>query len=271
MNNQVTVLMSVYNDEKYLRKSIESILNQTFKDFVFLIFDDASSDRSNEILRYYEKKDKRIKLVTNEANKGLSYNLAEGISMSETKWIARMDADDIAIENRLELQVSHILNNPNVDILGGYVIDIDEEGVEKELRKVPTSHKEITSLIWACPFIHPTVMLRKEAVVKAGSYDKNLRRRQDYDLWFRCQAMGLNFANLDTPLIYYRSTNEYYKKNNFRVQIFQAKMGLKGAKLVKARPIAYFGITIAFIKGILPYKIRRPVNELLKVVDPRRR
>lgn len=271
MNSKITVLMSVYNDREYLRESIESILNQTYGDFVFLIFDDASTDGSKGILKEYEEKDKRIKLICNSSNKGLSFNLAKGVSLAETPWIARMDADDIATHNRLELQMKYVEDHPDVDVIGGYVIDVDEQGNEIELRKVPTTHEQICSLIWACPFIHPTVLFRRESIIKAGSYDKKLRRRQDYDLWFRCCAANLKFANIATPLIYYRSTNEYFKKNDIKVQIHQVRMGFKGAKLVKAPLVAYVGITIAFVKGVLPTRIRRPVNEILKKVDPRRR
>ncbi|WP_332628467.1 glycosyltransferase [Halalkalibacter flavus] len=270
MNPEVTVLMSVYNDKKYLVESIESILTQSFENFEFLIIDDASNDGSSAILETYAEKDERIKLVKNKENKGLSYNLAEGVNMAQAPWIARMDADDIAFTDRLALQMDYIKNNPNTDVVGSYVIDIDEDGNEIELRKVPTSHEKISKLIWTCPFIHPSVLFKKEAVKRAGSYDKNLRRRQDYDLWFRCQEANLKFQNLDRALLYYRSTDEYYKKNNLKVQFQQAAMGFHGIRRVKASPLAYIGITVAFLKGILPSKIRKPMNRLLKRVDPRR-
>lgn len=271
MKTKVTVLMSVYNDEEYLRDSVESILNQSYDNFEFLIYDDASTDGSTKILREYALKDKRIKLIVNEVNRGLSYNLDRGVKSSETKWIARMDADDIAVSNRLELQMSYIIDNPEIDILGGYATDIDENGNKLGLRKVPITHEKITALIWTSPVIHPTVLFRKEAIIKAGSYNSELYRRQDYDLWFRCCAMNLNFANMDIPLIYYRVTDNYFKKNNFKVQIDQARMGWRGAKLVKASPIAYVGIFIVLIKGISPSVIRKPFSAILKKVDPRKK
>lgn len=270
MKPEVTVLMSVYNDKKYLNSCINSILNQTFTNFEFIIIDDASDDGSYEILKSYAEKDNRIKLMQNEVNKGLSYNLSEGISLAATPWIARMDADDISYEKRLHVQMQYVRDNPEVDVVGSYVIDIDEEGNEIELRKVPTSHEKIANLIWTCPFIHPTVLFKKESIINAGSYNRGLRRRQDYDLWFRCHEKNLRFHNIDQPLLYYRSTDDYYKKNDVKVQLQQVKMGFAGAKRVKASPIAYIGIVISFLKGILPYKIRKPINGLLKLVDPRR-
>ncbi|UOE93872.1 glycosyltransferase [Alkalihalobacillus sp. LMS39] len=270
MNPQITVLMSVFNDEQFLAQSIESILQQSYTNFDFLIFDDASNDGSKKILEHYAELDKRIKLIINKENKGLSYNLAEGVKLAKSPWIARMDADDIAVKNRLEIQMNYIKSNPTVDILGSYVNDIDALGEIIELRKVPTTHDRISNLIWTCPFIHPSVIFRKESIIKAGNYNKKLRRRQDYDLWFRCLDSNLVFANIDMPLLYYRATDNYYKKNNIKVQFQQAIMGVKGAKKVKAAPIAYLGIFVAFVKGILPIKIRKVVNRLLKKYDPRR-
>lgn len=268
MDLKITVLMSVYNDEKYLKSSIESILNQSFREFEFLIFDDASTDRSREILENYARQDARIKLVLNDVNMGLSANLARGVRISQGSYIARMDADDIAFNNRIELQYSYITTN-NIDILGSYVIDIDEYNEEKGLRKVPIKHSNISRLIWSCPMIHPTVVFNKKAVIKAGSYDESLRRRQDYELWFRCIKTGLKFENIPTPLLYYRHTNEYFGKNDYKVQLQQLNMGIKGSMLTRSAPIAYVGVCIAFFKGILPYKIRRPVNNFLKKFDPR--
>ncbi|RQW18724.1 glycosyltransferase [Bacillus sp. C1-1] len=267
----VTVLMSVYNDKKYLRESLDSILSQTHQNFEFLIIDDASNDGSIKILEEYNEKDKRIKLIRNVENKGLSFNLNYGVLQSKNEWIVRMDADDVAFKDRIEKQLNFIKKNPDIDVLGSFVIDVDRYGQEIELRKVPISHEKIANLIWTCPFIHPTVMLKRESVIKAGSYNKDLKRRQDYDLWFRCHAFGLRFANIDEPLLYYRTTDEYFKKNNFKVQVQQVKMGIRGAKMVKASPVAYVGITVAFIKGILPIRIRKQLNSVVKSFDPRRK
>lgn len=271
MDPKVTVLMSVYNDIEYLRDSIESILNQSYQNFEFLIYDDGSSDGSRKLIEDYAGRDERIKLIANEVNRGLSYNLAEGVKFSKTPWIARMDADDIAVIDRLELQMNYIKNNPGIDILGGYAIDINELGNKTELRKVPTTHEAITSLIWTCPLIHPTVIFRKDSILEAGSYNSKLARRQDYDLWFRCLAADLTFANLNTPLIYYRVSKNYFKKNNFKVQIDQARMGWKGVHLVKSSPIAYVGIFIVLLKNISPDILRKPLSKILKKVDPRKK
>lgn len=271
MGSKITVLMSVYNDSKYLDECIKSILTQTYDNFTFLIFDDASTDESPIILQKYAELDNRVKIIFNKENKGLSYNLARGVELADTDWIARMDADDIAFSHRLETQLKYVEENPEVDILGSYTLDINEMSEEIEIRKMPISHERISKLIWSCPLVHPTVIYKKSSIVNAGSYNKELRRRQDYELWFRCLSKGMRFSNIDEPLLYYRNTDEYYKKNNFRVQIQQLRMGLDGCKLVQAKYVAYLGVIAAFVKGSFPYFIRKPLSGFIKRFDPRRR
>ena len=128
MSASITVLMSVYNGLPYLSKAIDSILGQTYPDFEFLIIDDQSTDGSAEILDHYARQDKRIRIIKNEQNRGLGYNLALGVETATTPWIARMDADDIAIADRLALQMSYLEQHPEVDILGGYAININNLG-----------------------------------------------------------------------------------------------------------------------------------------------
>ena len=108
MTTPITVLMSVYNGMPYLKDAIDSILQQTFTDFKFLIFDDASTDETSQVLAQYAQKDNRIQIVTNDRNYGLGANLAKGVEMAQTPWIARMDADDIALPKRLEMQFKYL-------------------------------------------------------------------------------------------------------------------------------------------------------------------
>ena len=271
MKPPVTVLMSVYNGMPHLKEAVESILKQTFTDFDFLIFDDASIDGSSLLLAEYAKKDCRIKIVTNKQNYGLGYNLARGLQVAQTTWIARMDADDIAVPNRLEMQLKYINDNPEVDILGGYVTDINENGEIVSERRFPISNQEIHKLVWTCPIFHPTVMLRREAILKVGSYSPKLRKRQDYELWFRCVAANLKFANLTTPLIYYRFSDNTFKRNNWRVQLTHLSIGWRGCWLVGASPFAYLGVTKPLVISLLPPSLRYVAYRWLKKFDPRER
>jgi glycosyltransferase involved in cell wall biosynthesis len=269
MTPALTVLMSVHNGLPHLKLAIESILKQSFQDFEFLIFDDASSDGSSSVLAEYAKRDSRIKILTNQQNMGLGYNLARGVELARGYWIARMDADDIALDNRLELQMAYVRQNSNIDILGGYALDIDENGHFLSERRVPTTHEEILKLIWTNPFIHGTVLLRRDAILKIGSYSSKIRKRQDYELWFRCARTGLKFANLPVPLISYRFTEKTFKRNNLQVLIPQVLMGWQGCWMVKAHPIAYIGVTKPLILGLLPPRLSNLLYGWLKTFDPR--
>ena len=269
MTTPVTVLMSVYNDMPYIKDAIESILQQTFSDFKFLIFDDASTDGTSELLAQYALEDNRIQIITNKRNRGLGANLARGVEMAQTPWIARMDSDDIAVTNRLELQLDYVSNHPHISILGGYAFDIDSQGQIVSERKVPTCHRQIKKLIWTNPFIHGTVLLHRESILKVGSYSSKLAKRQDYELWFRCAKAGLEFANLATPLIYYRFTDNTLQRNNWRVALTHVVIGWRGCWMIKASPVAYLAVTKQLVIGLLPSPLRYIVYHWLKQFDPR--
>ncbi len=269
MTTPITVLMSVYNGVPELKDAIESILQQTFTDFQFLIFDDASTDGTGELLAQYALQDRRIQIVTNDRNCGLGANLARGVALAQTPWIARMDSDDRAVSNRLELQVNYIIKHPNVSILGGYALDIDSQGQIVSERKVPTSHQQIKKLVWTNPFIHGTVLLHRESILKVGSYSSKLAKRQDYELWFRCAKAGLEFANLPTPLIYYRFTDNTLQRNDWKIALIHVAIGWKGCWMIKASPFAYLAVTKQLVIGLLPSPLRYIAYHWLKQFDPR--
>jgi hypothetical protein len=180
-----------------------------------------------------------------------------------------MDADDIAVPNRLKLQMVYVKENPGIDILGGYALNINDDAQIIDERRVPISHDDIYQLLWTNPFIHATVMFRREAILKIGSYSPKLRKRQDYELWFRCAAAGLKFANLAVPLIHYRFTEKTFKRNNWQVLIAHLLIGWRGCWMVGASPFAYIGVTKPLIIGLLPLQLRYPVYRWLKNFDPR--
>jgi len=266
---RITVLMSVYNGLPYVERAIESIINQTFYDFEFLIIDDASTDGSREALKRWANRDERIRLVFHNKNRGLGYSLNEGMREARGTWIARMDDDDISFPDRLERQIAYLSEHPNVDILSGWAIDCNADGKPLRLRQVPVSHEEIVRLIWTIPMIHPAVIFRREAILDVGSYSAELRRRQDYDLWFRCAAEGLRFANLPEPLIYYRFTDNYYNKNDLDTALDQVKIGWRGCRLVGAGPIAYIGVLAPLVRALLPRQLSKGLQKLLLKFDPR--
>ncbi len=198
----VSVVMSVFNGERFLAEAIESILGQTFRDFEFLIVNDGSRDGTAEILERYRGQDARIRIVAHE-NRGLISALNGGIAQALGRYIARMDADDIAVAERLALQVAYMEQHPEVALLGGAVEFIDEAGRSLGFRSNPTESAEIRgalldrNVIW-----HPTVFAKRDAVVAAGGY-RNVPLAEDYDLWLR-MADGSALGNLETVVLRYR-------------------------------------------------------------------
>ena len=183
---KISVIMSVFNNEEYLNESIESIVNQSYKNFEFIIIDDASFDKSSEILKDWSNKDRRVKIITNEENIGLTKSLNKAIKIAQGEYIARQDGDDISLPQRLEKQIIFLEKHPEIKILGtfGYIIDKHGEILGKEI--LSTSFQEIKSkLIERNPFIHTSVMIKKEIIERVGVYNDKFKTSQDYELWVR--------------------------------------------------------------------------------------
>ncbi len=181
---KITVLMSVFNGAAFLRESIQSILDQTYSDFEFLIIDDGSRDHSLEIIQ--SLKDPRIKLLPNEKNMGLIYSLNRGLTEAKGLYIARHDGDDISLPTRLEKEFQFLETHPKVGVVGSYFIAINEAGDFLQNFRPPINNESIQQklLIKNC-FAHGTVMFRKNCIEKVGGYRPELKHCEDYDLWLR--------------------------------------------------------------------------------------
>ncbi|MEO3879134.1 glycosyltransferase [Rheinheimera fenheensis] len=269
-----SVLMSVYARENphWLRQSLSSILaDQTVKPAqVVLVADGPLHDELEQVIadfkQYYGE---ILDICRLDSNRGLGYALNEGLLHCKFDWIARMDADDIALPQRFSRQLDFIKQNPEVDIVGSYAEDMDAGGASISIRKVPVGAAQIHQLMWTCPLIHPSVMYRKSVVLSAGSYSKTLKRRQDYDLWFRCARAGAGFANIAEPLIRYRITDQTYARNNVSVAWNQAIIGFKGCRALSLGLKAHLGVFYPVIKAILPLKLRKGLEGIIKKFDPR--
>lgn len=202
----VTVLMPAYNAGPYIAEAIDSILNQTFTDFEFLIINDGSKDDSLSIIRSYN--DPRI-VVIDQANRGLIDSLNYGISIARGELIARMDADDVCMPERLAVQVQ-FLNDNQEYILAGATSDVMDKDGNYLMHLEPSaySHEEIVKGIdGRCPFIHPCVIFRKDAVIKAGGYPKHALTFEDHMLWKRMLSIG-KVCNLRQMLVKVRFNPE---------------------------------------------------------------
>tara|TARA_X000001036_G_C20678300_1_gene805011 strand:+ start:783 stop:1721 length:939 start_codon:yes stop_codon:yes gene_type:complete len=202
MDELISVILPVYNGEKYLKKSIDSILKQTYSNFELIIINDGSSDKSHSIINKYLKLNK-IKYVSRK-NKGLAFTLNEAILLSKGSYIARMDQDDICYPQRLEKQLNFIKKN-KLDICGSSYEEINELG--ETIKRVDSFNDNFDVILSAMmvPFIHPSVMYRNffnEKKLKYGNIKKT--EAEDYDLWTKMISCGLSFGNSKEILIKYR-------------------------------------------------------------------
>lgn len=198
----ISVVMAVYNCGKYLEESIQSILNQTFRDFEFILIDDCSKDNSLEILKKYQIIDKRIILIINNTNLGPAVSRNKGIEIAKGKYIAILDADDIAIHNRLEIQYNILEKNKNIFVMGSGWFVIDESSKIIGKYQNITDSKHIRDKLPKEDCINnSTVMFRND---KATFYRGKFIYAQDYDLWLRLLTSGKVLSNLSEPLIKYR-------------------------------------------------------------------
>lgn len=201
----VSVILPVFNCENYIASAVRSILDQTFKDFEFIIIDDGSTDATPEILRSLADTDSRISVLT-IPNGGYTNGILAGLAQSKGEFIARMDGDDVCSPLRLEAQINFLRANPLCGAVGSAIGIIDEEGDLISHRKFPTTHSEIDSehvFRGLCSLAHPSTMLRRSALEAAGNYRREFEPAEDFDLWSRLAEVSL-LANLDAELLNYR-------------------------------------------------------------------
>lgn len=219
---KVSIVMPVYNQEKYVSKAIESILTQTFEDFEFLIIDDGSSDGTLEILRGY--KDPRMRIVVNKANIGLTKSLNKGLGVALGKYIARQDGDDISLPKRLEKQFRFLEKHREYGLVGCCCHKIDSAGNVTGSIMVPTRHHDIAqALVKTNQFVHSSVMFRKECIEKLGPYDETLIYSQDYELWLRISSF-YKVANLKEVLHCWRYSETGISRVRFEEQEEYARL-----------------------------------------------
>lgn len=201
----ISVVMSVCNGQKYLRESIDSILNQTYKNFEFIIINDGSKDNSLDMLLEYQTRDNRV-LIVNQSNIGLTRSLNRGVKLAASEYIARQDADDISTPSRLEKQLNYIENHPEVAVIGCFGDVFNINGVLRTSRDPKYSREGIKRhLANKNLFMHGSAMMRKSCLEKVGFYREFFRHSQDYDLWLRL-SQYFDIDILPENLYHYRVT-----------------------------------------------------------------
>ena len=212
----ISVIMSTYKeDERLLRESIESILNQTYKDFEYIIIlDYPDNDVHKSVIEEYALKDDRIHFYINETNMGLTDSLNRGLSLCHGEYIARMDADDISLPDRLERQMKYLEKN-HYDLIGGITEMINENGsLLYSIKNVPTDPKKINkALRYSQCIAHPTWLGKKEVFEKNAGY-RHMPLCEDYDFTLRAVLNGFVISNLNEPVLKYRMTSNSISRSN---------------------------------------------------------
>lgn len=259
---KISVIMPVYNGEKYLKEAIDSVLSQTFKDFELIIINDCSTDTTIDVINSYN--DERIILINNEENLGIAKNLNKGIEISKGKYIARMDADDICYSHRLERQYNFMEKNRDIGMCGSNVELFTNDTIR--LHVCPQQHNEIKVLqIFNSAFTHPAVMINKEILDKYNlRYDEFYEGMEDYELWIRMSRVT-KLANIDEVLLKYRIHANQVTKNITNQQ-------LEKMKLIRTRTLNEidFNFTDEDAELLLLYctqDIFNYENKILKVFD----
>ena len=285
---RASVIMSIYNSEKWVKKAIESILSQSEKDFEFLIIDDASIDSSFKIISEYQNLDSRIKIFKNNKNLGLTKNLNKLIKLSSSEFIVRMDADDISMPNRIECQLD-LISSQKLDLCFAQTNIILESG-EKLCKKWFPNNILFANkyLPYINLFTHSSLVIKKTVYEENNYYNENFKKAQDWELWNRLIKKNYNFGITKSVLHSWRlhhlgsslslsqsSSNNY---NYFLTKVLlmnnQRKESLKYLHLLPKKYLIRY-----FFYLLIPHKFlfflvslnarfnkKSPVNQLLKKV-----
>lgn len=256
----ISVIMSVYNEEQHVSQAIESILNQTFNDFEFIIVNDGSVDKTYEIIKRHAEKDKRIRIMNHKKREGLANSLNDGIKIAQGKYIARMDADDISLPERLQKQVEFMERNPQTGAIGSCYQEVDESGNVLPRKQNPRSWKDIKkALFFYNPISHPTVMVRKEVLKKVGSYDETFPTSQDYELFSRI-AQFSELRNHDEVLLIRRFPKKVSGRKMRRQTIDSLRIQIKMLKR-GSYPLHY---TVFLFKNLIAFMIPVFIREKIR-------
>lgn len=216
LNNKtpkLSVVTCIYNAEKHLNESLDSVFNQTFKDFELILINDASTDKTNEIIQTYANRPE-VTVLKNMYNEGVPYSRNRGFWQARGEYIAIHDADDVSLSHRFKKQISFLDTNPHVTVVGGHAIRISDGGKILGSMIYPPEHTRgafrVITQFKLNPIIDPSCMFRRQPVLDIGAYrmEPELRTVQDFDLWCRLLVNGHLLYNFQEPLIKYRINPE---------------------------------------------------------------
>lgn len=263
MDEKISVIMACYNCEKTLNKAIDSILNQTYTNWVMICCDDGSVDNTLEILNQYKEKypDKFV-IIQNDRNRQLPYSLNHCLQYVETEYVARMDADDWSLPERFAKQIEYLKLHPDVDLVGTGVTVFDGEKTIASIIKNPVPTKE--SMLKQNAFSHATIMTYKRVYDELGGYsiDPTVIRVEDVDLWCRFLAKGFKGYNLPDELYVILEDVNAVKRRTLRARINGAKTRRRGYKLMGFNGICCYLPYLSVLKFFVPTSIYQIVHKV---------
>jgi len=219
--------MSCYNASRWLREAGDSVLAQTFEDFEFILVDDGSTDDTWDVIQSYRERDERVVAICKK-NTGLADSLNVGISQAKGAWIARLDADDVCEQTRLQEQVSYVRGNPAIILLGTGCVEIDERGDAVRTHIYPSAHPTLVRHLVRVQrfFPHSSAFYSRNAVRRQGGYRTRIRRAEDWDLWLRLSEHG-QLGCIERPLVRIRKHEGQISHDEFgRRQISDSRAGI---------------------------------------------
>ena len=267
MNRSVTnrptlsVIMPCYNAEKFLKHSIESVLNQTFTDFEFIIVNDGSTDRSLDIIRQYQKISNKIVVINREKNLGLTKSLKEALLVAKGKYIARMDADDICLPRRFEKQLRY-MHEQKLDVCGSYITIFNRNIFSRRTIDYPVKHEDIVFVLLMNSCIpHPSVIFNRE-VFDYVNYDEDYNFSQDYKLW--CDIIitkRFRLGNIPQVLLFYRESQN-------QISVKKAKLQRDLSKKIRLSYAKNLGEEeFNLVKEIVNLEDSEKAEDFLKIVE----
>lgn len=253
MKNRIDIIMGVYNCAETLEESIDSILNQTYKYWHFIICDDCSIDKTYNILKKYKKEyPDKFTILKNNKNMGLNYTLNKCLEKCTGEYIARQDGDDISLPTRFEEEIKILEKNKKYALVSSSMISFDENGDFGIIK-----HPEIPNVNdfrFGSPFCHAPVIIRKTVMDEVEGYTvaKHLLRVEDYHLWFKIYSKGYIGYNIQKPLYKMRDDRNAVKRRTFQNRINETRLKFWGFNLIGVSKKYYFYILKPFILGLIP-------------------
>ena len=258
----VSVIMGVYNCADTLDRSIESIINQTYPNWEFIICDDASTADTLEVLKKWQSKDNRIVVLHNEKNARLAATLNKCLEQCIGKYVARMDGDDESLPLRFEKQVEFLEKHTDIDCVGTASELFDENGTYgiRMLKEYPEKEDLLLNPI----FMHPTIMMKAEVYRELGGYtvSKKTMRAEDLDLWFRFCAAGFCGYNLQDVLFRYHESAEDYKRRTFRAAMETSRVFRDGYRLLGFPVYKFIFSFKPVVSWIIPKRLKKKTNSI---------